>query len=95
MNARRRVGVLISGRGSNLQALIDAARTPDYPAEIVLVISNVPDVEGLVRAEEAGIPTCTINHRDYPSREAFEAALNDALERSSVELLCNAGLCAY
>ncbi len=91
MSARRRVGVLISGRGSNLQALIDAAQTPDYPAEIVLVISNEPHVQGLVRAEEAGIPTRTINHRDYPSLEAFEVALNDALERSRVELLCNAG----
>ena len=91
MTAKRRIGVLISGRGSNLQALIDAAKDPDYPAELVLVISNVPDVQGLVRAEEAGIPTCTINHKDFPSREAFEAALNDALDGASVELLCNAG----
>ncbi|BAQ17851.1 phosphoribosylglycinamide formyltransferase [Methyloceanibacter caenitepidi] len=86
-----RVGVLISGRGSNLQALIDAAKDPDYPAELVLVISNVPDVQGLDRAEEAGIPTCTIDHKNFPSREAFEAALNDALDGASVELLCNAG----
>jgi len=91
MSAKRRVGVLISGRGTNLQALIDAAKSPDYPAELVLVISNVPDVQGLARAEEAGIPTCTINHKHFPSREAFEAALNDALEGAGVELLCNAG----
>lgn len=91
MSAKTRVGVLISGRGSNLQALIDAAKDPDYPAELVLVISNVPDVQGLDRAEEAGIPTCTINHKDFPSREAFEAALNDALDGAGVELLCNAG----
>ncbi|WP_108683356.1 phosphoribosylglycinamide formyltransferase [Methyloceanibacter sp. wino2] len=91
MSAKTRVGVLISGRGSNLQALIDAAKHPDYPAELVLVISNVPDVQGLDRAEEAGIPTCTINHKDFPSREAFEAALNDALDGAGVELLCNAG----
>lgn len=91
MTAKRRIGVLISGRGSNLQALIDAAQMPNYPAEIVLVISNVPEVQGLIRAEQAGIPTRTINHRDYPSRETFEAALNDALKQSRVELLCNAG----
>ncbi|WP_045367764.1 phosphoribosylglycinamide formyltransferase [Methyloceanibacter caenitepidi] len=91
MSAKMRVGVLISGRGSNLQALIDAAKDPDYPAELVLVISNVPDVQGLDRAEEAGIPTCTIDHKNFPSREAFEAALNDALDGASVELLCNAG----
>ncbi|WP_083241529.1 phosphoribosylglycinamide formyltransferase [Methyloceanibacter stevinii] len=91
MSAKTRVGVLISGRGSNLQALIDAAKDPDYPAELVLVISNVPDVQGLDRADEAGIPTCTIKHKDFPSREAFEAALNDALDGAGVELLCNAG----
>ena len=91
MSAKTRVGVLISGRGSNLQALIDAAKDPDYPAELVLVISNVPDVQGLDRAEEAGIPTCTIDHKNFPSREAFEAALDDALDGASVELLCNAG----
>ncbi|MGH6791849.1 MAG: phosphoribosylglycinamide formyltransferase [Methyloceanibacter sp.] len=88
---RKRVGVLISGRGSNLQALIEAAQAPDYPAEIVLVISNVPDAQGLARAEAAGIPTCTINHKDFTSREAFDAALTAALEDAGVELLCNAG----
>lgn len=91
MSAKRRVGVLISGRGSNLQALIEAAKAPDYPAELVLVISNVPHVQGLDRASAAGIPTCTIDHRDFPSREAFETALNSALDGADVELLCNAG----
>ena len=91
MSTKRRVGVLISGRGSNLQALIDAAKAPDYPAKLVLVVSNVPDVQGLTRAEVAGIPTCTVNHRDFPSREAFEAALDEALGGAGVELLCNAG----
>lgn len=91
MTAKRRVGVLISGRGSNLQSLIDAAKDPAYPAELVLVISNVPDVQGLERAEAAGIPTNTINHRDFGSREAFEDALHDALSEANVELLCNAG----
>jgi phosphoribosylglycinamide formyltransferase-1 len=88
---RKRIGVLISGRGSNLQALIDAAKDPAYPAEIVLVISNVPGVQGLARADAAGIPTRTISHKDFTSREAFDAALTEALEDAGVELLCNAG----
>lgn len=88
---RKRVGVLISGRGSNLQALIDATQAPDYPAEIVLVISNVPGAQGLAHAEAAGIPTRTINNKDFASREAFDAALTAALEDAGVELLCNAG----
>ncbi len=88
---RKRVGVLISGRGSNLQALIDATKDSDYPAEIVLVISNVVGVQGLARAEAANIPTLTINHTDFPSREAFDEALTQALEDAGVELLCNAG----
>jgi phosphoribosylglycinamide formyltransferase-1 len=88
---RKRVGVLISGRGSNLQALIDACKAPDYPARIELVISNVPSVQGLLRAEAALIPTLTIDHRSFPSREAFDAALDTALAEAGVELLCNAG----
>ena len=88
---RKRVGVLISGRGSNLGALIEAAKARDYPAEIVLVISNVPGAQGLARAEEAGISTRTINHKDFTSRETFDAALNGALKEAGVELLCNAG----
>lgn len=88
---RKRVGVLISGRGSNLGALIEAAKTPDYPAKIVLVISNVPGALGLARAEEAGIATRTINHKDFASRETFDAALDGALKEAGVELLCNAG----
>ena len=91
MSTKRRVSVLLSGRGSNLQAMIDAATAPDYPAELVLVVSNVPDVQGLARAEAAGIPTCTVNHRDFPSRETFEAALDEALSGAGVDLLCNAG----
>jgi phosphoribosylglycinamide formyltransferase-1 len=88
---RKRVGVLISGRGSNLQALIDAAMDPDYPAKIVLVISNVAGVQGLSRADAAGIRTLTIRHKDYASRESFDAAITEALEDAGVELLCNAG----
>jgi phosphoribosylglycinamide formyltransferase-1 len=88
---RKRVGVLISGRGSNLQSLIDACELRDFPAEIVLVISNVPQAQGLLRAEAALIPTLTINHKDFASREAFDAALDQALNEVNVELLCNAG----
>jgi phosphoribosylglycinamide formyltransferase 1 len=88
---RKRVGVLISGRGSNLQALINACKTRDYPAEIVLVISNVPQAQGLLRAEAALIPTLTLDHKDFPSREDFDAALDAALNNGGVEILCNAG----
>ena len=88
---RKRVGVLISGRGSNLQALIDACKAPDYPARIELVISNVPSVQGLLRAEAALIPTLTIDHRSFPSREAFDDVLDAALKEAGVEILCNAG----
>ena len=91
MSARKRVGVLISGRGSNLQALIDASKDPGYPAELALVVSNVPDVQGLVRAEAAGIPTRVINHKDFATRQDFEDVLDEALAGAGVELLCNAG----
>jgi phosphoribosylglycinamide formyltransferase-1 len=88
---RKRVGVLISGRGSNLQALIDASQASGYLAEIVVVISNVPEAQGLARAEAAAIPTLTINHKAFPSRDAFDAALDAALKEARVEILCNAG----
>ena len=91
MTAKKRVGVLISGRGTNLQALIDAAKTRDYPAEIVVVISNAPGVQGLARAEAAGIPVRVVNHKDFATRELFEAELDAALNQAGVELLCNAG----
>jgi phosphoribosylglycinamide formyltransferase-1 len=79
---------LISGRGSNLQALIDAAQAPDYPAEIALVISNRPDAAGLERAAKAGIPACAIPH---PSREAFAAEADAALRAAGIGLVALAG----
>lgn len=88
---RRRTAVLISGRGSNLQALIDAAAAPDYPAEIVLVLSNRSDAKGLERAAAAGIPTSVVSHRDYETRAAFEAALTEILSEAGAELVCLAG----
>ena len=89
--AKLKIAVLISGRGSNLQSLIDACKAPDYPAEIVQVISNIPDVMGLTRAEQAGIATTVIDHKAFASREIFEDALFDALEQSGAELICLAG----
>ena len=88
---RRRVGVLISGRGSNLQALLDAARKPDCPFEIVLVLSNKPGVQGLERATAAGVATAVVPHRDFADRETFERAVTDALEAAAVDLVCQAG----
>ncbi len=88
---RKRVGVLISGRGSNLQALIEAQKAPDYPAEVVLVLSNVPGVHGLARAEAAGIPALVIDHKRFANRAEFDAALDQRLKQAGVELLCNAG----
>ena len=89
--ARLKVGVLISGRGSNLQALLDAAADPTFPAEIALVISNVPGVAGLERAEEAGVATATVNHRDYENRASFDTAITSTLEKAGVEFVCLAG----
>jgi len=86
--ARLRVGVLISGRGSNLQALIDAAAAPDYPAEIALVLSNRPDAAGLERAARAGISHQAIAH---PDRDAFAAMADSALRAAGIELVALAG----
>jgi phosphoribosylglycinamide formyltransferase-1 len=88
---RLRTAVLISGRGSNLQSLIDAASTPDFPAEVTLVISNVADAFGLERARKADIPTAVIRHRDYASRDAFDAAMDAVLRENNVEFVCLAG----
>ncbi len=89
--ARLNVAVLISGRGSNLQALIDGCAVADFPAQIGLVISNVAGAAGLDRAQEAGIATDVIDHRDYVDREGFEAALDRALTAAGIELICLAG----
>jgi phosphoribosylglycinamide formyltransferase 1 len=86
--ARLKVGVLISGRGSNLQALIDAAADPAYPAEIVTVISNRPDAPGLARAAAAGIPHLAIDEAD---RAAFAAGADKALREAAVDLVALAG----
>ena len=89
---KKRVAVLISGRGSNMTALIEAAQAKDYPAEIVLVVSNRPDAAGLARAREAAIATAVINHRPFgEDREAFEHALDDELRQYRIDIVCLAG----
>jgi phosphoribosylglycinamide formyltransferase-1 len=90
--ARKRVAVLISGRGSNMAALIDAAKEPAYPAEISLVISNVPDAAGLRVAEAAGIAIGVVDHKPFgKDRAAFERALQIMLEKHEIEIVCLAG----
>jgi phosphoribosylglycinamide formyltransferase 1 len=89
---RRRAAVLISGRGSNLAALLAAARDPDYPAEIALVISNRPQALGLNHAEAGGVPSLVIDHRTYEGdRAAHERAIDAALREAAIELVCLAG----
>lgn len=89
--ARLRIAVLISGRGTNLQSLIDACANTDFPAEIGLVVSNNPGAQGLGRAERAAIPSRVIDHRPFPRREAFEHALDSALDEAGAGLVCLAG----
>jgi phosphoribosylglycinamide formyltransferase-1 len=91
MKARRRTGILISGRGSNMEALIRAAREPLYPAEIVVVISNRADAKGLDFAKTQGIASEVIDHTSCGSREDFDRALDVALKRHRVELVALAG----
>jgi phosphoribosylglycinamide formyltransferase-1 len=89
---KKRVAVLISGRGSNMVALIEAARAPDYPAAIVLVVSNRPEAEGLTRAREASIATAIVDHTRFGAdRETFERALDAELAAHRIDIVCLAG----
>jgi phosphoribosylglycinamide formyltransferase-1 len=89
---KRRVGVLISGRGSNMQALLAACAAPDFPAEVALVLSNRADASGLDAARAAGVAALCIPHRDFGTdRAAHEAAIDAALRAHGVELVCLAG----
>lgn len=88
---RVKTAVLISGNGSNLQAILDAAQTADYPAEIVLVMSNKDDAFGLTRAENAGVTTVVIPHQNYESREAFDRMMDASLRTHEIELVVMAG----
>jgi phosphoribosylglycinamide formyltransferase-1 len=84
-------GVLISGSGTNLQAILDRIADGSLACRVALVVSNRPDAAGLARAARAGVPTCVIPHRGFPSREAFDTALVDALRAAGVELVVLAG----
>ncbi len=92
---RKRVAILISGRGSNMASLIEAAKARDFPAEIALVVSNTADAKGLERASAAGIATRFIDHRGFgkgpEARLRFDAALQDALTESAIDIVCLAG----
>jgi len=90
--SRKRVAVLISGRGSNMAALIKAAKAADYPAEIALVLSNMPDAAGLARAREAGMATEVVDHDPFgKDREAFDRALDATLQSHRIDIVCLAG----
>ena len=88
---RARTAVLISGRGSNLKALIDACADPEFPAGISLVISNIADAGGLDHARKANIATKVISHKDYKSREEFDRAADAELRKAHIEIVCLAG----
>lgn len=88
---RIKLAVLVSGRGSNLQSLIEACQQPHFPAEISIVISNKPEAYALVRAQNAGIATTVIDHKGFESREDFEDALHAELIQHNIDLVCLAG----
>jgi phosphoribosylglycinamide formyltransferase-1 len=92
MNApKKRTAILISGRGSNMMSLVEAARRPEYPAEIAVVISSRPDAAGLAWAKEQGIPALAMDHKLYSDRAHFESQLQGVLAASGVEIVCLAG----
>jgi phosphoribosylglycinamide formyltransferase-1 len=88
---RRRTAVLISGRGSNMAALIAAARAPDFPAEIALALSNRSDAAGIALARDAGVAAAVVDHKIYAGRDEFEASMQALLEIHGIELICLAG----
>jgi phosphoribosylglycinamide formyltransferase-1 len=87
----RRIAILISGRGSNMASLIEAASRPDFPGEVALVLSNRPDAEGLQRAKAAGIAALAVDHKAYADRESFDRALDAALVERDIDFICLAG----
>jgi phosphoribosylglycinamide formyltransferase-1 len=88
---KKRVGILISGRGSNMMSLIAATRAPDYPAEIACVLSNRPDAQGLFKASGEGLPTRVIDHKSFGARAGFESELDAALRGFEVDIVACAG----
>ena len=91
MRSRRRTAILISGRGSNMRALVEAARAPDYPAEIALVLSNRPEAAGLSWARDAGVAVAAVDHKIHAGREEFERSMQAMLEIHRIDLVCMAG----
>jgi len=91
MSKRVNIAIFISGRGSNMLSLIEACKLPDFPASPALVISNQPDAPGLQSAQQDGIATATLVRSEYPSREAYDSALNEILNEHHVDLICLAG----
>jgi phosphoribosylglycinamide formyltransferase 1 len=91
MRAMKSIVILISGRGSNMEAIVRAARTEQWPARIAAVISSRPDTAGLAFAAKHGIPARIVSHKDFPSREAFDAALQTEIDRFSPDLVVLAG----
>ena len=91
MTTKKRTAILISGRGTNMAALIEAAWAPEFPAKIVLVVSNGESAQGLRTAQAAGIRTQALSHKEFASREEFDAAIDEALEALEVDLICEAG----
>lgn len=89
--SRRRVAILISGGGSNMRALVEAARAPDYPAEIALVLSNKASAGGLDFARAEKIPTAVVAHKEFADRESFDRAVQAELEAREIEFVCLAG----
>jgi phosphoribosylglycinamide formyltransferase 1 len=89
--SRKRTAILISGRGSNMRALIERARDPSFPAEIALVLSNRPEAAGLAFAAENNIPCAIVDHKIYATREEFEEAMQRVLEHHRIEIVCLAG----
>jgi phosphoribosylglycinamide formyltransferase 1 len=88
---KKRLGVLVSGSGSNLQALLDACAAPDYPAQVAVVLSNVSTAFALERARKAGVATEVLAHKAFADRESFDAALVENLQAHGVEIVCLAG----
>ncbi|NWH09044.1 MAG: phosphoribosylglycinamide formyltransferase [Alphaproteobacteria bacterium] len=88
---KARVAILISGRGSNMEAIAKAARGTDFPAKVALVLSNRPDAEGLKRAEKLGIKTAVLDHTQFTTREAFDGALHQVLLQEEIDFICLAG----
>lgn len=92
MDQKLNLAVLISGRGSNLQSILEACDSPSFPAQVRIVLSNKPEAYGLVRAEKKGVPTAVLSHNDFPSREDFERALIATLDSAGpIDLVCLAG----